>query len=84
MQNAKKQLSPTIDTKFPICLYILSICDLRDECRHLKTGNCLTTNGNEEIFDIEGLTYYPKQKTKTYRVMGSSKQLPELKTELSS
>ena len=41
-------------------------------------------NGNEGIFDIEGLTSYPKQKTKTYCVMGSSKQLSELKTELNS
>ena len=40
-------------------------------------------NGNEGIFAIEGLTTYPKLKTKTYCVMGSSKQLSELKTELS-
>ena len=28
----------------------------------MKTGNYLTTNGNEALCDIEGLYYYPKQK----------------------
>ena len=37
-----------------------------------------------KVFDIDGITSYPKQKTKIYRVMRSSKQLSELKTELSS
>jgi len=33
------------------------------ENHHLKTGNCPTTSGNEELFDIEGITSYQEQKT---------------------
>jgi len=33
------------------------------ECHHVKTGNCKITNGHEELFHIDGLTSYPKQKS---------------------
>jgi len=44
----------------------------------MKTGDCPTTSGNkEELFDIDGLA-------KINRVVGSSNQLSEFKTELNS
>jgi len=45
------------------------------DCQHFKTGNCLTTNDNEGLFDINGLTSYQKRKAKINHLMGSSKQL---------
>jgi len=49
----------------------------------LKTGNCPTTNDKEELFDIEGLTSYEKQKAKINLILRSSKLLSELKKEKS-
>jgi len=53
-----------------------------DECHHLKTGNCLTTNGNEEIFDIDGRTSCPRQKTKTIVFWGPQNSFQNRKLSL--
>jgi len=45
-----------IGSEAPGTIFLLAyaLCNqYRPECHHLKTGNCLTTNFIEEIFDID-------------------------------